>query len=102
MIYFTHMETNHSPRNIVIWLKSENNHVSDGFFQNRKSTSYHKFFKKLGERNNLRFAFDFDSYKDNGEFANVAYYKNGEVVKTEESFVADVIYQYNKMVNVGL
>lgn len=101
MLQYLYMETLHTPRNIVIWLKSENNNSSEGFFQNRKATSYHKFFKKLHERNNLRFVFGFDSYKGNGEFANVAYYNNGEIVKTQESFTASVIYQYNKMVSLG-
>ncbi|HTH92934.1 MAG TPA: hypothetical protein VL576_00415 [Candidatus Paceibacterota bacterium] len=93
------METTHTPRNIIMWLKSKDN--VDGNFQNAKSSAYHKFFAKINERDNFRFAYDFESFKGNGEFINVARYENGEITKTEESFNADVIYQYNKMVNIG-
>ncbi len=92
--------SNNNPRNIVLWLKSTDNHV-DSNFNNRKSVAYHKFFRELNMRNNFRFAYDFDSHKGGGEFSNVSKYDNGKIIKTGESFKADVIYQYNKMVEVG-
>lgn len=92
------MEENRIPRNIVMWLKSVEDHALSNF-HNRKEVAYHKFFKKISERDNFRFAYDLESYLGDGIFSNVAIYKDGEIIKTNEEFKADVIYQFKKMAN---
>ncbi|GEM_PF-1946373 len=93
------MEEKRKPRNIVMWLKSIDDHALSNF-HNRKGVAYHKFFKEISERDNFRFAYDIESYIGNGNFSNVAIYKEGEIVKTNEEFKADVIYQFKKMANL--
>jgi hypothetical protein len=87
---------NKTPRNIVMWLKSIDDHALSNF-HNRKGVAYHKFFKRISERDNFRFAYNVDSYLGKGVFLNVAVYKEGEILKTNENFKADVIYQFKKM-----
>jgi len=84
-------------RNIVMWLRSTNDHAISNF-RNRKVLSYNKFFKEISKQDNFRLAFDFDSYIGNGKFKNVAIYKSNKIIMTTDIFKADVIYQYNKMV----
>jgi len=91
---------NHVPRNIVMWLKSDEDHAVSNF-QNRKSVAYHKFFTKISERNIFRLAYDFDSYQGEGIFSNVASYKDGKFIKSQNSFKAEVIYQFNRLAPVG-
>ena len=92
------MDENRKPRNIVMWLKSVKDPALSNF-HNKKEVAYHKFFKKINERDNFRFAYDFESYLGGGIFSNVAIYKDGEIIKTNEEFKADVIYQFKKMAN---
>src|SRR5680860_816760 len=94
------MDINKNSRNIVMWLKKTDNHLSEEFFSKRKSIAYHKFFKKISERDNFRFVFGVDSYIGDGIFSNVALYKDSEVIETKDNFKADVIYQYSKLANL--
>lgn len=90
------MSTEKKPRNIVMWLKSMDDHAASNF-QNRKAVAYHKFFKEISERDNFRFAYNFESFIGKGIFSNVALYKNGEITPTTDTFKAEVIYQYGKL-----
>jgi len=66
------MEINKNSRNIVMWLRKTEDHLSEGFFSKKKKYAYHKFFKKISELDNFRFAFGAESYIGDGVFSNVA------------------------------
>lgn len=92
------MGRNIKPRKIVMWLRETENHSNNEFFRGEKEISYHKFFKKISERDNFRFAFGFNSYKGGGVFYPVSMYKKGNPIETRERFKTDVIYQFNNLV----
>ena len=94
-------ESNKQPRNILMWLRETDSHLNSDFFHGEKEVAYHKFFKEVSEKNNFRFAFGFDSYTGDATFSHVFAYKDGGLVEAEENFVAEVIYQFNRMVPIG-
>lgn len=89
-----------TPRNIVMWLTSVEDPKRAGFLTSG-SVAYHRFFKKISERDNFRFAYNKDSYKGGGVFSNVAKYINGKIVGSNEDFTADVIYQFSTLTEPG-
>lgn len=83
-------------KNFVFWKKPTGDPIIDGFSRNPE---YHAFFNKCNEVFEFRFADYTDSYLGKGVFKNVFRYEKGRIIPAESKFKAEVIYQFNRMVD---
>lgn len=81
-------------KKFVFWKKPTGDVVTDGFSRNPE---YHAFFQKCNEAFDFRFANGRESYLGDGKFAEVFKYEKGRIVPAESEFVADAVYQFNKV-----